>query len=158
MPPRFIFDLTGIDLSATLFGPEEIRQINPQRGDMEHLNAIVHADPDKGQIIGRKDVRADEFWVSGHIPGRPLLPGVLMLEAAAQVACFYTKKYVGWPGFIGFGGLGETKFRAEVKPGDTLYILSQYLSARHRRIYCDAQGFVNGNLVFETSIVGTQMG
>ena len=158
MPPRFIFDLTGIDLTATLFGPEYIREINPQRGDMEQLNAIVYANPDQGQIIGRKDVKADEFWVPGHIPGRPLYPGVLMMEAAAQVSCFYTKKYVGWPGFIGFGGVGETKFRAEVKPGDTLIILSKFLHHRHRRIYCDAQGLVDGNLVFETSIVGTQMG
>src|ERR1700712_4042779 len=148
MPPRFIIDIASLDLTATLFGPEQIREMNPQRGDMEHLNAIVWADKEQGQIIGRKDVKADEFWVPGHIPGRPLLPGVLMLEAAAQVSCFYTKKYLEWPGFIGFGGLGETKFRAEVKPGDTLLILSQYKGARHRRIHCDVQGIVNGNLVF----------
>lgn len=157
MPPSFLFDLASIDLSATQFGPEQIRELNPQRGDMEHLNAIVWADSTKGQILGRKDVGENEFWIPGHIPGRPLLPGVLMLEAAAQVASFYTKKYVGWPGFIGFGGLGETKFRAEVKPGQTLYILTQLVSHRHRRITCQSQGVVNGNLVFETSIVGTQM-
>lgn len=157
MPPSFLFDLGSIDLSATLFGPETIRELNPQRGAMEHLNAIVWADGVKGQILGRKEVGQDEFWIPGHIPGRPLLPGVIMLEAAAQVASFYTKKYVGWPGFIGFGGLGDTKFRAEVKPGDVLYILSQLTGHRHRRITCNAQGVVNGNLVFETSIIGTQM-
>ena len=157
MPPSFIIDLASLDLNATLFGPDVIRELNPQRGAMEHLNAIVWADSSRGQIVGRKDVAADEFWVEGHIPGRPLLPGVIMLEAAAQLASFYTKKYVGWPGFIGFGGLGDTKFRAAVTPGQTLYLLSQKTWDRHRRIGCDVQGIVNGNLVFETSIIGTQM-
>ncbi|MGC4034249.1 MAG: 3-hydroxyacyl-ACP dehydratase FabZ family protein [Tepidisphaeraceae bacterium] len=157
MPPSFLIDLASIDLNAVLFGQEAIRELNPQRGDMEHLDAIVWADPDKGQILGRKDVKENEFWVPGHIPGRPLLPGVIMLEAAAQLASFYTKKYVGWPGFIGFGGLGDTKFRSAVTPGQTLYLLSQKTWDRHKRIGCNVQGVVNGNLVFETSIIGTQM-
>ena len=158
MPPTFLIDVTDIDLTATLFGPDRIREVNPQRGDMEHLNAIVWADKVKGQIIGRKDVRHDEFWVPGHIPGRPLLPGVLMLEAAAQVSSFYAKHFMEWPGFIGFGGVGDTKFRAEVKPGDTLLFLTQKIWERHRRVACNVQGVVNGNLAFETSIIGVQMG
>ena len=157
MPPQFIFDTTGVDWSTVLFGPDVIRDINPQRGDMEHLNAIVWADAETNCIIGRKDVRADEFWVPGHIPGRPLLPGVIMLEAAAQLACFHTKKYLGWKGFIGFGGLGETKFRSEVIPGQTLYLLAKLTWSRHRRIGSSIQGLVNGNLVFETTIIGVQM-
>src|SRR3954468_2890735 len=102
MPPQLLFDIAGIDMDRILFPQEAIRELNPQRGDMEHLNAIVYADASQGRIIGFKDVRADEFWVSGHIPGRPLLPGVLMIEAGAQLASFYTMKFQGWTGFIGF--------------------------------------------------------
>lgn len=157
MPPSFCIDVSSIDLNGVLHDQEYIRTINKQRGDMEQLNAVVWADSQKRQIIGRKDVRSTEFWVPGHIPGRPLFPGVLMIEAAAQVASFYTIKYEKWTGFIGFGGTGETKFRAQVVPDCTLYLLTQLTWSRHKRIACMTQGMVNGELVFETTIIGTQL-
>src|SRR4051812_48637394 len=95
MPPQFLFDISGIDLDKVLFDQEAIRELNPQRGDMEHLNAIVFASKEEGTIVGYKDVKDDEFWVPGHIPGRPLLPGVIMIESGAQLSSFYTRKYVG---------------------------------------------------------------
>ena len=157
MPPKFLFDIASIDLNKVIFDQEEIRACNPQRGDMEMLNGIVHADPSKGEILGFKEVREDEFWVAGHIPGRPLLPGVLMIESGAQLASFYTRKFVGWKGFIGFGGVDECKFRQQVPPGSRLYILGLKIWERHHRICCKVQGIVSGNIAFEASIVGTEM-
>jgi 3-hydroxyacyl-[acyl-carrier-protein] dehydratase len=156
MPPLTLFDWSGVDLDKVLFDQEAVRATNPQRGDMEMLNAIVHADPEAGTIIGYKDCRADEFWVPGHIPGRPLFPGVLMLEAAAQVASFFTRKYVIPEGFIGFGAADGIKFRGQVVPGDRLYIAVRKNWFRHRRVHSNAQGWVKGNLVFEAEIVGVQ--
>jgi 3-hydroxyacyl-[acyl-carrier-protein] dehydratase len=158
MPPQLLYDISAIDLNKILYDQEAIRQVNPQRGDMEHLDAIVHVDGDRGQIIGYKDVRDDEFWVAGHIPGRPLLPGVIMIEAAAQVAAFYTTKVVGWEGFIGFGGATDIRFRQPVTPGCRLHLIVLKTEQRHRRITCKVQGLVNGTLVFEASIIGTQLG
>src|SRR3954464_10956184 len=140
MPPAFLFDISSIDLNGVAYDQEQIRAANPQRGDMEHLNAIVWAKPDEGRILGYKDVRDDEFWVPGHIPGRPLLPGVLMIEAAAQVASFYTRKYVGWKGFIGFGGAENIRFRQAVAPNCRLHILGQKTRERQRRVHCLLQG------------------
>lgn len=157
MPPQLIFDITGIDLDRILHDQEAIREANPQRGDMEMLNAIVYADASQGRIIGYKDVRADEFWVPGHIPGRPLLPGVLMIEAAAQLASFYTRVYMKWTGFIGFGGVEETKFRLQVAPGKRMHLIGQKTWDRHRRVGCTVHGLVDGQLVFETGIVGAQL-
>jgi 3-hydroxyacyl-[acyl-carrier-protein] dehydratase len=157
MPPQLLFDLSTIDLSKTIYDQEAIREANPQRGDMEHLNAIVYADPELGRILGYKDVRTDEFWIPGHIPGRPLLPGVIMIESGAQLASFYSRKFIGWKGFIGFGGLGECKFRLEVPPGKRMYILGQKLWERHHRINCVVQGVVDGNLAFEANIIGVEM-
>ena len=156
MPPQFLFDISGIDLSRVLFDQEQIRQANPQRGDMEMLNGVVYAAPDAGRIIGYKDVREDEFWVAGHIPGRPLLPGVLMIEAAAQLASFYTRLYDGWKGFIGFGGVDDCKFRQQVTPGCRMFLIGQKQWERHRRIHCRIQGVVNGQLAFETGITGVE--
>ena len=155
MPPSFIYDLSQIDLTRVTHDIEAIRKVNPQRGDMEHLDGIVHIDDDG--IVGFKDVRDDEFWVPGHIPGRPLLPGVIMIEAAAQVAAFYTAVVQKWPGFIGFGGVDNVKFRQQVPPGVRLYIMLKVIWKRHRRICCNAQGVVNGNVVFEAQITGTQL-
>ena len=156
MPPQFLFDISGIDLNQCIFGQNAIREMNPQRGDMEHLNGIVYAEPSLGRIIGYKDVRHDEFWVAGHIPGRPLFPGVLMVEAAAQLSSLYTRKYEGWKGFIGFGGVDAVKFRAPVVPGKRLYLLGKKLWSRHRRICSKVQGIVDGGLVFEAEITGTE--
>ncbi|MGH7176183.1 MAG: 3-hydroxyacyl-ACP dehydratase FabZ family protein [Tepidisphaeraceae bacterium] len=157
MPPQFLFDISSLDLNRVLFGQEAIRECNPQRGHMEQLNGIIYVDHPNGNILGFKDVRADEFWVSGHIPGRPLLPGVLMIETAAQLASFYTRRYVGWKGFIGFGGVEDCKFRQQVAPGQRLLILGKQIWHRHRRICCNAQGLVEGNIAFECSIIGTEM-
>jgi 3-hydroxyacyl-[acyl-carrier-protein] dehydratase len=158
MPPQYIFDLTEIDLNRIVYDQEAIRAANPQRGDMEMLDAIVHARPENGEIIGYKDVRPDEFWVEGHIPGRPLFPGVLMIEAAAQLASFYTKVFLKLEGFIGFGAVDNVKFRGQVLPGNRLYVIGKKTFFRHRRVGCDMQGMVDGNLVFEAQVTGVQLG
>ena len=155
MPPSTLYDLSQYDLDKVTHDLEAIRAANPQRGDMEHLNGVVHLGPEGA--IAFKDVHDKEFWVAGHLPGRPLLPGVIMIEAAAQVASFYTKLQQKWDGFIGFGGVDAVKFRQAVTPGCRLYILVKLIRARHGRINCDAQGLVNGNIVFEGQITGTRV-
>jgi 3-hydroxyacyl-[acyl-carrier-protein] dehydratase len=157
MPPQLVFDISGLDLSHDVCDIEEIRRYNPQRGDMEQLNGILYADAELGRIIGYKNVRADEFWVAGHIPGRPLYPGVLMIEAGAQLAGFFTRRYIGWKGFIGFGGVDEVKFRTQVVPPCRILLLAQKLWERHHRVNCRVQGWVNGNLCFEALVTGTEM-
>jgi 3-hydroxyacyl-[acyl-carrier-protein] dehydratase len=156
MPPAFLFDLSGINLDAVVADQDAIRQHNPQRGAMEHLNGISWFDRD-GRITGFKDVGHDEFWVEGHIPGRPLLPGVIMLEAAAQLCSFYVKSVLQTPGFVGFGGVEETRFRQAVQPGARLHLLGYLVRSRHSRFTSKIQGLVNGGLVFETTIIGAVM-
>src|SRR5947207_14245354 len=136
MPPQALFDISNVDLSKTVYGPEEIRKYNPHRDNFEMLQGITWVDPKADQIIGYKDMRDDEFWVSGHIPGRPLFPGVLMIELAGQLASFYTKKFIGWKGLAGFGGIQECKFRMQVTPGMRLHVLAVKVWERHHRISC----------------------
>ncbi len=155
--PNFLFSLDGIDLNRVIYDQEAIRRINPQRGLMEHLNAVVHLDPSKGRVVGYKDVRDDEFWVAGHIPGRPLVPGVVLIEAAAQLCSFYTREVMKWEGFIGFGGVNEVRFRQQVVPGDRLYLLVQKERDRHRRVSSGVQGIVNGKIAFDGEIIGVKL-
>ena len=155
MPPALLFDLSAIDLDRVLHGRDEIERHIPQRGAMAHLDAVVWTH--EGKILGYKDVGHDEFWVPGHIPGRPLLPGVVMLEAAAQLSSYHVATYVGWDGFIGFGGLESVRFRAAVPPGKRLYLLCELTDARHRRVKANVQGVVDGQIAFEAVVIGTRM-
>jgi len=153
-----LLDLSQFDLNAVQIDAEGIEAINPQRGAMRHLDAINFAaltDEQGLHAIGYKDVHDDEFWVPGHIPGRPLLPGVIMIEAAAQLASFMVKHYREETGFLGFVGCDDVKFRGQVVPDDRFYIVGQEtLYRKGRRFACDTQGYVDGKLVFEGHIKG----
>jgi 3-hydroxyacyl-[acyl-carrier-protein] dehydratase len=157
MPPQLIFDISGIDLDQVMFGPDAIREMNLQRGDMEHLDAIIHVNPEANQILGYKDVREDEFWVPGHIPGKPILPGVIMIEAGGQIASFYMRKFLGWTGFVGFGGVDSCKFRQMVVPPARMYLLAMKTWERHGRVSSKVQGVVKGEMVFEAEVTGLKM-
>jgi len=81
-------DLSDIDLNHVIADRQAIYRVLPHKYEFEQLDAIVWVDPVNYIGVARRDVRQDEFWVRGHIPGRPLLPGVLMIETAAQLASY----------------------------------------------------------------------
>jgi 3-hydroxyacyl-[acyl-carrier-protein] dehydratase len=151
-----IVDPTTLDLGRVVADIDEIRRYNPQRHEMEQLSAIVYDDYAKLTCVGYKDVTHDEFWVRGHMPGMPLMPGVIMCEAAAQLASYYTQRYdlLGTK-MVGFGGLEDVRFREPVIPGDRLVIMVQALKVRKgRMIVCRFQGYVRETLVVEGIIKG----
>lgn len=162
MPPPLLFDLSSIDLQAEpVFDREAICKVNPQRFEMQHLDGILWIDKDKRLILGYKDVTDNEFWIRGHIPGRPLMPGVIMIEAAAQLTSFFVKQVCELEGFVGFAGINSAKFRSVVKPGQKLYLLGHITKFKRRRdtthVTTNVQGVVDGAMVFETSISGMKV-
>ncbi len=159
MPPALLFDLTPIDLNGKpLFDREAICKVNPQRFEMQQLDGILWYNKEAHQILGYKDVTLAEFWIRGHIPGRPLMPGVVQIEAAAQLLSFFVAQIYEEHGFIGFGGIERAKFRATIEPGCRLYLLGHLSEIRRSRKYvCDVQGVVNGALAFEATIAGLRV-
>jgi len=154
MPPKLIIPLEEIDLDHVVAGPEEIRRLNKQRFEMEHLDAIVLADLERRRVVGYKDVRDDEFWVRGHIPGMPVLPGVIMCEAGAQLLSYFYCLADQSDRFMVFGGMDGVKFRRQVAPGERLVLLGTEISINRRRWSYNIQGVVDGKLAFEGAFHG----
>lgn len=151
-----IVEFSDYDLSRTLADQAEIRRYNAQRFEMEQLTAVVWEDSERHRVVGYKDVTDADFWVRGHMPGAPLMPGVLMCEAAAQLLSYYARKYgyIG-DGVLGFGGLDEVRFRGAVLPGNRLVIavgLEKYRQGA--MVIARFQEFVNESLVSEGKIKG----
>jgi len=154
MPPAALVDLATIDTSRILVDREGIRRANPQRFEMEQLDAIIALDFKQHLVIGFKDV-GDEFWVRGHMPDYPLMPGVLICEAAAQLVSYYchTAKLVE-DGFLGFGGIEDVRFRGQVRPGDRLLMVGKGARINRRQTVFETQGFVETNMVYHGRIIG----
>jgi 3-hydroxyacyl-[acyl-carrier-protein] dehydratase len=158
MPPELILDPAQIDTSRVVAGREELRQVNPHRFEMEQIDAVVLMDPDRQLIVGYKDVRPDEFWVRGHMPGFPLLPGVLMCESAAQLVSFYvTRTGLKVGDYVAFGGMENVRFRGTVHPGDRLVLVGKGLRVHRRQTIFNVQGFVGTTLVFHADVIGVQL-
>jgi len=154
MPPQPLIDLALIDPERVIADREQIYQINPHRFEFQQLDRICMLDLEKGLIAGVREVRDDEFWVRGHIPGRPIFPGVLMIETAAQLVSYFVMKQQPGKGFLGFGSVDGVKFRGAVVPGDRILMLGRLQELRTRRITGLTQGYVGDRMVYEGLITG----
>lgn len=151
-----IIDPATLDYSNVIADVAEIRKYNPQRFEMEQLTAIVYEDLERHICAGYKDVTYDEFWVRGHMPKMPLMPGVMMLEAAAQMCSYFSQKYdLLGAAMVGFGGLEEVRFREPVIPGDRLVLACGMTKLRRGQIVITKfQGFVRNAIAVEGILKG----
>lgn len=154
MPRPLLYDLDSVDLTQVQISGEAIREVIPQRYEFEQLDAITYFNPEEEIAIGVRALDKEEFWTRGHMPGRPVFPGVLMLEAAAQLCSFYTCSVEGTDRVFGFGGADDVRFRRILSPGDTLLLLAKPERISSRRSLFLTQGVVDGQLAFEASILG----
>jgi 3-hydroxyacyl-[acyl-carrier-protein] dehydratase len=157
MPPTPLIDLSQIDLTQVAFDRDAIAQVNPQSFEMSQLDAIIWHNLERMLCLGYKDVTENEFWVRGHIPGRPIMPGVIMVESAAQLCSFFMKRIYGLEGFIGFSGIDQTKFRGTVTPGSRLMLMAHINKVRSRQFSALVQGYVDNQMVFDTVISGMRV-
>lgn len=155
MPSAPIVDPSAVDLSVVSHDRAAVEACIPQRFEMAFLDRVHLVDPERGVAVGSRDIRPDEFWVRGHVPGRPLLPGVLAVEALAQLCTFYYKAVNPEDRrFFGFGGVDGVKFRGTIVPGDRLVLATRTVEVRARRIVFEAQAFVGSRMVVEAGITG----
>ncbi len=153
-----IINFASFDQNKVLVTREEICKINPHRFEMLLLDGILHIDDDVA--VGFIDLSDDSFWVRGHFPDRPLMPGVLMCEAAAQLSCYFalTRDMVD-DGYVGLGGLESIRFRGPVVPGDRLTVMLRKGKVRRNVMFtAEFQGYVDQTLVVDGLIKGVALG
>ena len=96
---------------------EEIMKILPHRDDMLLLDEVERRED---AAVGRYAVRGDEFFLRGHFPGNPIVPGVILCEILAQSACVLMQDKMTDGKIPVYTGLNNVKFRSPVKPGDVI--------------------------------------
>ena len=99
---------------------EEIEAILPHRDPFLLLDEVIELEPG-GRVVARKEVRADEWYLPGHFPGRPIMPGVLIVEAMAQAGAVAVLSEEENRGKLAlFAGIDGVRFKRIVEPGDEL--------------------------------------
>lgn len=127
----------------------EIQEVIPHRYPMLLVDRILELEPLK-RAVGIKNVTMNEHFFQGHFPGHPVMPGVLILEAMAQVggvAMLYPDENRGKLAF--FAGMDRVKFRKPVVPGDQLRMVAEIIKIRGGMGKLWVQSFVDDQLVAE---------
>ncbi|HJX47407.1 MAG TPA: 3-hydroxyacyl-ACP dehydratase FabZ [Gaiellaceae bacterium] len=112
------------------FGRDVIESLIPHRAPFLLVDEILELEPGK-RVVGRRLIRPDDWWFPGHFPGRPVMPGVLTIEAIAQagaVAVLAAEENRGKVPF--FAGIDDCRFKRIVEPGDVLTLICEFTRVR----------------------------
>ncbi|MDD2221439.1 MAG: beta-hydroxyacyl-ACP dehydratase [Clostridia bacterium] len=121
---------------------EEIKQIIPHREPMLLIDEVEVVD---GIALGKYTVRGDEFFLQGHFPDNPVVPGVILCEMMGQSACLLIDQEIN--NFTPyFTGMNNVKFKNKVLPGDTIEFKSQITNVKEPFYFIKSSGYVKGKL------------
>lgn len=132
---------------------EDILEILPHRYPFMLVDRIIEHLPEENRIVGLKNLTFNETFFQGHFPGNPVMPGVLQLEAMAQVAGVMLNLRAGNKGKIAyFMSINNAKFRRMVKPGDQLRIEIEGVRLRSRMAVVKGCAYVGEELASEAEL------
>jgi 3-hydroxyacyl-[acyl-carrier-protein] dehydratase len=140
--------------TGSIITVEEIHQLLPHRYPFAMVDRIIQYVPGK-MAVGIKNVTVNEPHFQGHFPGRPIMPGVLIVEAMAQVGGVVLTKMADMQGgLFMFAGIDGVRFRRPVVPGDQLVLTVELLRVKQRRFgKMQGRAEVDGQLVCEGELM-----
>jgi len=140
-------------LPMSVMEQAEIQALLPHRYPFLLVDRVQELDPDK-RIVGIKNVTVNEPFFQGHFPGRPVMPGVLILEAMAQVGALLAFKSMGnaTRPVVYLTGIDGAKFRKPVVPGDRLRFEIDVVKKRAPFWKMQGKAFVEDELVCEAEV------
>lgn len=118
---------------------EELMTLLPHR---DHMLLLEDAEEVDGVAIGHYTVSGDEFFLQGHFPGNPIVPGVILCEIMAQTACVLMKEEMTDGKLAVYTGLNNVKFRSSVKPGDTIETRCRIVRAKKPFFFAEGSVWV----------------
>ncbi len=156
MPAPLLIEKEKLELTEIVIPIEKIREVCKQRGRLELLDGITYFDLEESLVVGFRDLKPDDWWTADHIPGRPIFPGVLMIEGAAQLCTYhFIHRRPDQEGkFVGYRGVDDVRFRGMVGPGQRITWVGQARRLRRNMFTYATQAFTEGRMVFEGTILG----
>jgi 3-hydroxyacyl-[acyl-carrier-protein] dehydratase len=125
---------------------DAIKAIIPHRDPFLLVDRVLELEPGVS-AVGELDVRPDAFWVPGHFPDYPVMPGVLIVEAMAQVGAVAMLSLPENRGRIAlFGGIDKVRFKRQVVPGDTIRMQVAITKRRGPLGFGEGKAFVGDEL------------
>ena len=132
----------------------EIMKSLPHRYPFLLVDRVLECNVEEQTIVAIKNVTINEPFFQGHFPGMPIMPGVLQLEAMAQVGGLLMNQVAGTDGQIPFFmGIDKAKFRRPVTPGDQLKIEVKILKLRSRSVKMEAKIYVDGKVASQAELM-----
>ena len=134
------------------FGRDVIEQLIPHRAPFLLVDEILELEPGK-RVVGRREIRADDWWFPGHFPQRPVMPGVLTIEAIAQAGAVAVLADPANHGKIPFfAGIDDCRFKRVVEPGDVLTLECEFVRVRGPIAKGQGRATVDGELAAEAML------
>ena len=122
---------------------EQLMELLPHRDNMLLLDSV---EKEGEEAVGKYYVRGDEFFLKGHFPSKPIVPGVILCEILAQSACVLLADSMKENTIPMYAGLDKVRFRAPVVPGDTIETRCTLIRSKHPFYFAEGKAIVNGKV------------
>jgi 3-hydroxyacyl-[acyl-carrier-protein] dehydratase len=156
---RPLIDLSSLDVSEDVVPEREVRRVIPHTDEFRMIDGICFLDLERQIVAGYKIWDDNPWWARAHIPGRPMMPGVLMIEGCAQVSAILVDRNGIFPdkSFVALAGVDDTRMRRVITPPAKVFFAATLLKQNAHIARFAAQCLVDGEVALEAELLGVPL-